>query len=165
MAGKGIHSAAFGDQLSVRCGSTTRLDLQPSYDALRRELDHLAPELVIVDSFATFSTADENNRQSIQVVLERVKTLRNDYGCTFLFLDHENKLAYEDARTGGAPSAGRMVGSVAKAAAAEFVFTVRKQDSESSTVYHTKSTMAAAAPSFTFRVRDVANGGILVEAI
>jgi hypothetical protein len=165
LAGKGRSAHELGDALSVRCGSTTRLDLQPSYDALRRELGRLAPELVIVDSFATFSTADENNRQSIQVVLERVKALRNDYNCTFLFLDHENKLAYEDQRTGAQPSMGRMVGSIAKAAAAEFVLSVRKQDSETSTVYHTKSTMGAAVPPFTFRVRDLDEGGIVVEAL
>ena len=166
IAGKGCSPS--GLDLMVRCGSTTRLDLEQSYEAFKRQLDQLKPGLVIIDSWVTLlSRSDENDRSAVQLVLERVKELRTLFGCTFIFVDHENKSAFQDSNEGVAPSAFRMVGSIAKPAAAEFVFTVRKQDSETSTYYHTKSTMASTHEPFTVAVRDLdeAKTKIIVEAV
>ena len=166
LRGRGLSPS--GLNLMVRCGSTTRLDLDPSYEAFKRLLDQTKPGLVIIDSWVTLlSHSNENDRNAVQLVMERVKEMRQQFGCTFIFVDHENKTAYQDSAEGVAPSAFRMVGSVAKVAAAEFVFTVRKQDAECSTWYHTKSTMSAAAEPFTVAVRDVdeTKTKIVVEAI
>src|ERR1035437_6392432 len=87
ISAKGLSTDDIKDSLFVRCGTTTRLDLEASYRAFKEELEELRPDLVIVDSFATFHVGDENDRMAIQGMLERVKELRNEIGCTFLFVD------------------------------------------------------------------------------
>lgn len=150
--GNGIKSAQLKDALFVRCGTTTRLDLQHSFEAFRKEVDEIRPDLIIIDSFATFHTKEENNRKDIQEVLERVKQIRNEFGCTFVFLHHENKMAFNKEEAGD-PSISQMAGSIAIPAAAETVFTVRKIE-DGSMVYHTKSTLSATVEPFMVKVTD-----------
>ena len=138
--------------LFVKSGTTIRLNLQHSFDAFRKELSELRPDLVIVDSFVTFHTCEENNRKDIQTVLERVKELRNEFGCTFLFIHHENKNAFD--KESGDPSIAQMAGSIAIPAVAETVFTVRKHDNDSSMFYHTKSTLSSTVSPFLVKVVD-----------
>jgi hypothetical protein len=166
LSAKNIHSKDLKSSLFIRCGTTTRIDLQHSYDAFHKEIADIRPDVVIVDSFATFHTRDENNRKDIQEVLERIKALRNEFGCTFIFIHHENKFAFRGKEEDREPSIAEMAGSVALPAASEFVLTVRRQDSESSFVYHTKSTLAATVPPFLVKVTDVdeAKSKIQVEA-
>lgn len=158
MAAKGLEPKDFANQLFIRCGTTTRLDLTPSYEAFRRELLSIRPGLVIIDSWAAFQSSDENNRQSVQIVLERIKTLRQEIGCTFIFIDHENKMAFQDKEDGATPTYARMAGSIAKPAAAETIFTVRRFDEDTVLVHHTKSTLASTAKSFTVKVIDTELG-------
>jgi KaiC/GvpD/RAD55 family RecA-like ATPase len=158
ISGKGLSIDALKDSLFIRCGTTTRLDLDASYRAFREELEELRPDLVIVDSFATFHVGDENDRMAIQGMLERVKELRNEIGCTFLFVDHEGKAAYGDIANNEAPSAGRIVGSIGKVAAAETVLTVRRYDEHTSTVWHTKSTLSQCVPCFNTTIADAPEG-------
>jgi KaiC/GvpD/RAD55 family RecA-like ATPase len=158
ISAKGLEVDDLKDSLFVRCGTTTRLDIEGSYRAFRSELMELRPDLVIVDSFATFHIGDENDRMAIQGMLERVKVLRNEIGCTFLFVDHEGKAAYGDIANNEAPSAGRIVGSIGKVAAAETVLTVRRYDDHTSTVWHTKSTLSQCVPCFNTTISDVPEG-------
>jgi KaiC/GvpD/RAD55 family RecA-like ATPase len=158
ISAKGLSINDLKDSLFVRCGTTTRLDLDASYRAFKTELEELRPDLVIVDSFATFHVGDENDRMAIQGMLERVKELRNEIGCTFLFVDHEGKAAYGDIANNEAPSAGRIVGSIGKVAAAETVLTVRRYDDRTSTVWHTKSTLSQCVPCFNTTIADVPEG-------
>lgn len=151
------------ETLFIKTGTTTRIDLQHSYDAFRKELADIRPDLVLVDSFVTFHTAEENNRGDIQMVLERIKQLRNEFGCTFIFIDHENKGAYQAQKDGEEPNAFRMAGSVAKPATAEFILTVRRHDPDTSMVYHSKSTQGPKVAPFNVRVID-AKDGIEVRA-
>jgi len=158
IAAKGIQSSDIGDQLSLKSGTTIRLNLDASYQAFRTELLEMRPELVIVDSFATFHTLPENDRTEIQKVLERIKELRNEIGCTFLFINHENKSAYPNGEPAGIPTMGTMVGSIGIGAAAEFCLTVRRVDDNTSIVHHTKSTLASTAKAFYASVVDVPEG-------
>ncbi len=165
ISAKQLELTYLNQKLFIRCGTTIRLDLQNSYEAFHKEISELRPDLVIVDSFATFHTREENNRKDIQEVLERVKQLRTEFGCTFLFIHHENKYAFN--KDGDQePSISQMAGSIAIPAACETVMTVRKQDSESSMVYHTKSTLASTLSPFLIKVTDVdeAKTKIKVEA-
>ncbi len=161
---KGLSFAEVKGHLNVKCGTHIKLNIEASYQAFRAELLETQPELVIVDSFATFHDAEENDRMAIQAVLEKIKGLRNEIGCTFIFIDHENKSAYNDIENHAAPSAGRMVGSIGKLAAAEFALTVRKIDAGLSMVHHTKSTLASSVKAFTVELEDVENG-IVVRGI
>lgn len=154
LSAKNLVSGTLASHLFVRCGTTTRLDLPHSFDAFHKEMTEIRPDLVIIDSFATIKIAEENNRREIQNVLEKIKELRNEFGCTFLFIHHESKAAFntEDA---GDPSIAQMAGSVAIPAAAELVLTVRKQG-DSSMVYNTKNTLSSSIAPFLVKVEDAA---------
>lgn len=154
LAAKNLSASSLISNLLIKCGTSTRLNLQPSFDAFRKEINETRPDLVIIDSFATIHTANENSRQDIQDVLERVKQLRNEFGCTFLFIAHENKFAYATGKDAQEPSVAQMAGSVAVPAAAELVLTVRKQDSDSSMVFNTKNTMSSTVAPFSVSVKD-----------
>jgi len=163
ISAKGISPKDLSSALHVKCGSTTRLNLAHSFEAFRKELDALRPELVIIDSFATFHTCQENDRQSIQGVLEQVKNLRNEFGCTFIFIHHENKLAFQREDEAGEPSIAQMAGNIAIPAAAETVFTARRHDNDSSMIYNTKNTLAPAQPPFLIKVEDAATDKSKIE--
>lgn len=162
LGAKGLSFSDVKENLFVKCGTSIKLNQENSYQAFRNELLELSPDIVIVDSFATFHDAEENDRMAIQSVIEKIKGLRNEIGCTFIFIDHENKSAYNDIENHAAPSAGRMVGSIGKLAAAEFALTVRRVDAGLSMVHHTKSTLASNVKAFTVELEDVENG-ILVK--
>jgi len=157
LAAKSIAHADLKESLFLKSGTTIRLNLDQSYQAFRTELLSMRPDLVIVDSFATFHTLPENDRTEIQKVLERIKELRNEIGCTFMFINHENKFAYSTEEK-GEPNLGTMAGSVAIGASAEFALIVRKVQDNTSIVWHVKSTMAQKAKAFYASVLDVPNG-------
>jgi hypothetical protein len=150
-------------ELYVQSGTTTRINLDESYEAFKRKVERIQPDLIIVDSFATFSTVEENSRREVQTVLERIKQIRQEYGCAVLFIDHENKSVF-DPNDNSMPNAFKMVGSVGKPAAAETVLTVRKNKENCAVVYHTKSTLASTVEPFTIEVRDT-DKGVQVRAI
>jgi Bifunctional DNA primase/polymerase, N-terminal/AAA domain len=158
LSAKGLISTGLKDRLYMKCGTTIRLNLDSSFQAFRNELLEMRPELIVVDSFATFHTAPENDRSEIQKVLERIKELRNEIGCTFLFINHESKMAYPNGEDKGEPTVGTMVGSIGIPAAAEFCLTVRKVETNTSMIWHTKSTLAQKSKSFYASVVDVATG-------
>jgi hypothetical protein len=164
LAAKGLARTDLKDRLYLKSGTTIRLNIDSSYQALRTELLEMRPELIIVDSFATFHTLPENDRTEIQKVLERIKELRNEIGCTFVFINHENKNAYPNGEPQGIPTMGTMVGSIGIGAAAEFCLTIRRVDDNTSIVHHTKSTQTSTAKAFYASVTDVAEG-IVVRGI
>jgi hypothetical protein len=155
IAGKEINAADLKGNLFVRCGSSTKLDLQHSYDAFRKELGDIKPDIVMVDSFATFHTKEESNRMEIQQVLERIKKLRDEFGCTFLLVHHETKASYQNRKDGGTPSYLDMSGNVAIPAAAEMTLSVVQHDDEKSMVHHTKSTLSVKIAPFLVKVIDL----------
>ncbi len=157
ISAKGLSGADLPN-LEVRSGTSIKIDLDQSYNAFRKKLEADRPTLVIVDSFATFHTKEENNRQAIQDVLERIKSLRNEFKCTFLFIHHENKLSFQSKAEGKEPSLAEMAGNIAIPAAAETVFQVRKRVDGSSLFYHTKSTVSKTRAPFEVQVRDIASG-------
>lgn len=165
MKAKNLADDVLDGKLYLKCQTTIRFNLQNSYDALRRELLKIRPDLVLFDSFATAHTSEENNRKDIQEVLEKIKALRNEIGCTFIFVHHENKYAFH---TEDQPevSISTMAGSVAIPAASEFVLTVRNHDAESSMVFHTKSTQGKKVEPFLLKIEDVKDkqGAISVKA-
>lgn len=155
---KGIKPVELKDSLFLRCGTSTRLDLQHSYDAFRKELTDIRPNIILIDSLATFHTKNESNRMEIQQVLERVKEIRNDFKCTIIFVHHETKQSYQNKKEGAESSYLDMAGNVAIPAAAEFCMAVVKHDEDSSFCHHTKSTLGVKAAPFLAKVEDTENG-------
>jgi hypothetical protein len=164
LAAKGLKKSDLRGRLSIKCGTTIRLDLEESFQAFKRELLSTRPGIVIVDSFATFHNSPENDRMAIQQVLNKIKALRDEIGCSFAFINHENKFAYPNGEPQGEPHMGTMAGSVGIGAAAEFCLTVRKVEDGTSIVWHTKSSLAQKHNSFYATIKDVENG-IEVKAL
>ena len=110
------------DNFFVRSGTSTRIDLQPSFDALRKEMSDIRPSLVLVDSFATFHTKEESNRMEIQQVMERIKQLRSEFNCSILLIHHATKMSYQGHKDGAEPSYLDLAGNVAIPAAAGVLY-------------------------------------------
>jgi hypothetical protein len=164
IAAKGLRRSDLRERLFLKCGTTIKLDLEDSLRAFRTELLSLQPDLVIVDSFATFHNSPENDRMAIQQVLNKIKALRDEVGCAFVFINHETKYAYPNGEPQGEPNMGTMAGSVGIGAAAEFCLTVRRMEPGTSMVWHTKSTLAPAHKPFYASILD-ANGGVVVHGL
>lgn len=146
------------DDLHFKLGSSIKIDLDHSYNGLVRLLEKVRPELVIIDSLATIHTKEENSRSEIQAVMEKFKILREQFGCTFLFISHSNKYAFQAAQDGKEPGIQEMAGSIALPAAAETVFTIQKAKGGGSKVYHTKSTLAQKSEPFGVLIEDTEKG-------
>jgi len=166
LAGKGLRAGDIKDSLFVRSGTSTRIDQQSSFDALRKEMSDIRPSLVLVDSFATFHTKQETNRMEIQQVMERIKQLRNEFNCAIILIHHATKMSYQSQREGEAPSYLDLAGNVAIPAAAEMCLGIVKHDEETSFVHHTKCTQGTKMAPFLVKVRDAKPDGseIVVEA-
>ncbi len=161
LAAKGLKQADLRDSLFLKCGTTIKIDLEASYQAFRAELLELRPDIVIIDSFATFHSTPENDRMAIQNVLNRVKALRDEIGCAIWFLNHESKLVFSQIDENKAPNAYTMLGSVGIVAAAESVLVVRKIEAGLSYIHHVKSTLATSSKSFTVALQDTPDGVII----
>lgn len=166
IAGKDLNVNDMASTLFVRSGTSTRIDLQPSFDALRKEIAEIRPDIILVDSFATFHTKEESNRMEIQQVMERIKQIRNEFNCAVIVIHHATKQSYQSHKDGGEPSYIDLAGNVAIPAAAEMCLSVVKHDDESSFVHHTKCTQGTKMAPFLVRVRDMDTDGskIVVEA-
>lgn len=152
------------DNLLFKSGSTIKIDLENSYSAFERLLEKVQPKLVIIDSLATFHTREENSRSEIQSIMEKMKALRDKFNCTFLFISHSNKFAFQAAKDGTEPDMGLMAGSIALPAAAETVLMVQKAKGGGSTVFHVKSTLAQKKEPFGVMIEDVPHG-IVVRGV
>lgn len=161
---KGLTLPELKDNLYLKCGTTIRLDSQPNFDAFRSELLELRPDIIMIDSFAAIHSSQENDRSAIQQVMEKIKALRQEIGCTIVMINHENKMAYPNGEPQGIPTMGTMLGSTGIAAAAEFILIVRKVDDVTAIVHHVKSTLASSNQAFYFTTTDD-NGGIIVKGL
>ncbi len=161
MGAKGLVPSQLEGRLAIRTGSSLQVDNEASFRKFTESIEKHKPDIIIIDSFATIHSREENSRSEIQTVMERIKHIRNKYHCTVVFVDHENKSVFTDQQLKETPSAFRMAGSVAKPAAAEFVLTVRRFDPHTAVVHHTKSTLAPSSASFSVTLMDVENGVVV----
>ncbi len=141
--------------LIFKSNTTIRIDLPQSYEAFRNDLIKTQTKVVLVDSWSTFHTKEESNNTENMMVLERIKTLRDELKCTFIFIDHENKASHNRNREGRTPDSGDQSGASAKARVAEFCLAVVAQDGESSFVYSTKATQGFKSAPFLIKVTDL----------
>lgn len=163
---KGLTKSDLNDRLIMSAGTSIRLNMDNSFQAFKTALLEMMPDVVIIDSFKTFHTAPENDSTEIQKVIERLKSLRDEVGCAFIFIHHENKTAYPNGEPQGEPNMGTMSGSGAISAAAEFCMIVRKMEEHTSMVWHTKGTAAKKkAKPFYASVIDTDNGGVSVRGL
>lgn len=153
LRGRGADPASL-DSLEVVTGTAFKLNQLQSAAELSELLKEAAPELVIVDSFSTFHSVNENSKVELQPVMEAIKVLREAHSCAFVFIDHEGKAAYS-AEAKADPSAGTISGNQAKLAVVETILTVRSASEGTSMVFPTKSTLGKQVEPFAVEVIDV----------
>lgn len=161
IAARGIDRKTLKGRLVVKCGTTIQLDIDSSFQAFRSELLESRPELIVVDSLATIHKCSENDKMEMQAFFEKVKQLRNEIGCAFVFIHHENKNAYPNGEPQGEPNMGTLSGTTGIPAAAEFCMIVRKTDDNTSLAWHVKSTMRKKSKPFYVSVVDTPEGMLI----
>jgi KaiC/GvpD/RAD55 family RecA-like ATPase len=143
MLAKGLQPKDLNDSLVVKCGTSTKINLQHSFDAFKRLLSQVRPSLVLIDSFKAFHSADINSNVQMQEVMEKIKELKNEFGCSFSFIFHENKSAFERIGADGKKKSvtfEHMAGAMVMSEVAETILITVKQDNDSSFLYHVKNT-------------------------
>ncbi len=163
LAEKGLTKEELKGNLYVDCSSHRKMDLDSSYESFKHEIAEIQPDIIVVDSFVTFHNKPENDRMEIQKVLDRLKLIREKFGCATVFINHESKMSYQDAQDNKEPSAGRMVGSIGVVAAAESILNVKRLNAQTSAIYHTKNSLANSAESVILSLVDTPKG-IKIEA-
>jgi RecA-family ATPase len=94
-------------------------------------------------------TADENSASDMKRVFRVVKSLMEEFNCTFLFIDHEKKPSQFDGS-----SAQRLRGSSEKAAFIDTLISLRTKDG-GLVVEHSKSRYAKPIPRFEIIIEDI----------
>lgn len=143
IAAKNLDPKEFNDSLVIKCGTTIRLNLQESFDGFRNLLTKVKPDVILVDSYKTFHTYDINSNMQMQEVMERVKQLKNEFGCTFIFIYHENKGAFERVDSTGKKKQitfEHLAGAMVMSEVSETILLTIKQDQDSSFLHHVKNT-------------------------
>ena len=154
LAARQLSISALEGQLTTRVGTTMRINLEQSFEKLDRLLGSIQPEVVMVDSLKTFQTGNITDNQSMQEVFERIKTLRNKHGVTFVILHHENKGAFVRAREGLEVTAETIAGAASIIEVPEGIFISVSQDPESSMLYHVKNSYGYKQPPVLIKVTD-----------
>jgi len=158
LAAKNLNPREFNDTLHIRCGTTVRLDVENSFNAFRRTLDEFRPSVVIVDSYKTFHTLDINSHVQMQSIMERVKALRNEFNCAFIFIYHENKGAFERIGADGKRKEvtfENMAGALTMSEVAESILIASRIDASSSWLTHVKNSYGTKQAPVQVTVEDV----------
>ncbi len=129
-------------------GQGFSLSKPDSVEHLRILLGSLRPGLVIVDSLIRVHRAEENSASEMARVFEVVKNLIREFGCAFLFADHQRKPGHF-----WASQDLLLRGSSEKAAFVDTLLSIQKKE-ESLIVEHSKSRCDEAVPAFVVKIED-----------
>ncbi|MBI3320176.1 MAG: AAA family ATPase [Candidatus Omnitrophica bacterium] len=146
LAAKGLSADQLDLHLAV--GQGLSFSNPASIEQLRRLLDQLRPALVIVDSLIRVHRAEENSASEMAQVFKAVKDLIREFGCTFLFADHQRKPGHF-----GASLDLLLRGSSEKAAFVDTLLSLQRKEG-TLIVEHSKSRYAEPIPAFVVRIED-----------
>lgn len=147
LAAKGLSA----DQLDlhVAVGQGLSFSNPASVEQLRQLLGKLRPALVIVDSLIRVHRAEENSASEMAQVFKVVKDCIREFGCAFLFSDHQRKLGHF-----GTNLDQLLRGSSEKAAFVDTLLSLQRKEG-TVIVEHSKSRYAEPVPAFVVRIEDV----------
>lgn len=127
------------------------------YRKLCETLEKYHPVLLVIDSFASTHTLDENQSKDIRYFFdELIAPLCETYKCTIMLIDHETKGSAQYHQAGNK----RLRGSGAKGDAADGVISLDYQDGIL-LFEHSKSRYSRKHESFSINIEDVSNGIII----
>jgi hypothetical protein len=158
LAAKQLNPSDLNQTLTVKCGTTIRVNLEASLKAFRTLLGDVRPDVVIVDSYKTFHTENINDHASMQHVMEAIKALRTEFNCSFIFVYHENKGAFERVDTHGKKKEvtfENMAGALTMSEVAESIMITARQDQNSCWLHHVKNSYGPKRAPVLVSVEDI----------
>jgi hypothetical protein len=158
LAAKQLSPNDFNQTLTVKCGTTIRVNLDASLKPFRTLLGDVRPDVVIVDSYKTFHTENINDHASMQHVMETIKALRSEFNCAFVFVYHENKGAFERVDTHGKKKEvtfENMAGALTMSEVAESILITARQDQMSCWLHHVKNSYGPKQAPVLISVEDL----------
>jgi hypothetical protein len=142
---KGITPAELDSSLTVRCDSDYKfkINVPESLQVFKEYLVQVRPDIVLIDSFKAFQSWDTSNNQQMQEVFEVLKSLKEEFGCSFVFIYHENKSAHQRVDANGQKKQVTfeyVAGAAVFTEVPETILITVKNDANSSFLHHVKNT-------------------------
>lgn len=142
---------------SIRSGF--KIDSHAWVEKLRQEIESFSAEVVVLDVFNRLHGGKENDQQEMTVILETLTLLTNRYGCSFIIVHHNRKpQAGSDARANQL-----MRGSGVLAGWSECSLYLRKGKEKHVLIVTPESKDAPELDDFSITLRDLDNGGIILD--
>ncbi len=129
--------------VKTRTNNPYRINIPESFERFRALLEKEKPGIVLIDSYKTFHTCEINSHTEMQMVMERIKSLISEFNCTFVFIYHENKSAFERLGADRKPKQitfEYMAGASVMSEVAETILITVKSGQDSSFLHHVKNT-------------------------
>ena len=141
LSAKNVSPDEFEDRFVARCAALHKIHLNVpnSFAAFEKRLDAIRPDFVIVDSFKTFHSSNELSTQDQQLIMQKLKALRDKYGCGFIFVHHETKgIIQKRIDNKGKVHYTDAAGTIDLAQTSDTFFNVVSQSESVSIMHHTK---------------------------
>ena len=135
--------------VKTRSSHPYRINQPESFERFRALLEKEKPNIVLVESYKTFHTCEINSHTEMQMVMERIKSLIAEFNCTFVFIYHENKSAFDRMGADRKPKQVTfeyMAGASVMSEVAETIMITVKSGPDSSFLHHVKNTYGQKVP-------------------
>ena len=148
---------AEGPDVRFLVGEGVSFQDDASVERLRQLLIVERPGLVVVDSLIRVHRAEENSASEMAGVFQNIKNLVREFGCSFVFADHQRKLG-----AFGISLDLALRGSSEKVAFVDSLLSLHRKKGEL-IVEHSKSRFAQPVTSFVIRIEDTNPGATRVQ--
>lgn len=85
------------ETIALHVDGELSLDNPASLVALEHRIAEFRPSLVIIDPFYSLSSADDYFASAANKIRDVIKSIRNKYGCAFIFIHHTSKGSGSDS--------------------------------------------------------------------
>ena len=158
LAPKGLIPSDLDLHYSVR--NRVKLTAEKQYSKLIKEIAQIRPLLVVVDSFASCHTLDENQSRDMRHFFDDlIAPVCDQYKCAMMLIDHEGKGIAGVHQYGSK----RLRGSGAKGDAADQIISLDWQDGQL-LFEHSKARYQRRHDPFLIEITDVPNGIKVINA-
>lgn len=142
---------------AIRAGF--KLDNLAWMEKLRQEIIAFDAEVIILDVFNRLHGSDDSKQAEMTAILNALTKLTNDYGCAFIIVHHNKK-----AQAGVETRANQMMrGSTVLAGWSECSLYLRKGREKHVFIVTPESKDASEMDDFSVTLRDLDNGGVVLD--
>lgn len=160
--GKCLEGAPLDLHLAI--GKRFKFTNEDSLEELKKLLSVIKPKLVIVDALIRVHHLEENSSKDMSYFFDSIiKPLSQDYGCSFLFIDHERKsftMPGMPTQAGGQ----RLRGSSAKGDAIDTMISLKKEN-DRLVFEHSKARFHKPVDTIAISIDDVGHNATKIVAL